>query len=249
MSSAPLFSDRADAGEQLAQSLLTQINQLKAEGICAPPIVYALPRGGIPVAVPVARQLDCPLDIVVAKKIATPKNPELAIGAVTSEGHVLWSRQMRLGKKNSSLLQTALREAQEKAKAQQEQFSIGCPEVNPQGALALLIDDGIATGMTMAAATQALKARNPVQVWICAPVAPAGLMNWLSRWCDRVVVLQTPEPFFSVSRFYEKFPQVETEEALIDLQQHNHLIHHPKPDTQQSPLGVAKPAPLNYPSE
>jgi putative phosphoribosyl transferase len=222
MSSAPLFSDRADAGERLAQSLLTLVTQLRDSGVCAPPIVYALPRGGIPVAAPVARQLNCPLDIVVAKKITTPKNPELAIGAVTSEGQVLWWRQLRWGKKNSSLRETALREAQEKAQSQLKQLSSGRPEVNPQGALAILIDDGIATGMTIVAATQALKAHNPAQIWICAPVAPPGIIKWLTGWCDRVVVLETPEPFLSVSRFYAKFPQVATAEALIDLQQHNY---------------------------
>lgn len=116
MSSAPLFSDRADAGERLAQSLLTLVAQLKDSGIGASPIVYALPRGGIPVAAPVARQLNCPLDIVVAKKITTPKNPELAVGAVTSEGQVLWSRQLGWGTNNSNWRETALREAQEKPK-------------------------------------------------------------------------------------------------------------------------------------
>ncbi len=247
MSSAPLFSDRADAGEQLAQSLLIQVNQLKEAGISAPPIVYALPRGGIPLAVPVARKLDCPLDIVVAKKITTPQNPELAIGAVTSEGHVLWMRNQRLGNKLSRVRELALLEAREKARIQLEQFSIGRPQVNPQGALTLLVDDGIATGMTMAAATQALRAKDPAQVWICAPVAPGGLMEWLSRWCDRVVVLETPEQFLSVSRFYQTFPQVPTEEALIYLQEYNHRFT--TEDQTETPEGVAKPATLNYPNE
>lgn len=224
MSSGPLFSDRADAGEQLAQSILTQVNQLEAAGITALPIVYALPRGGIPIAAPVARKLGCPLDIVVAKKIATPQNPELAIGAVTSEGQVLWARPKLFSKKNSHLLETALRQAQDKAQTQLEQLCVGRPKVNPQGTLALLIDDGIATGMTIAAATQALKAHNPAQIWICTPVAPLGLIKWLARWCDRQVILETPEPFMSVSRFYTDFPQVETEEALVYLQQHNHPL-------------------------
>lgn len=223
MSSAPLFSDRTEAGEQLAQSLLTQ---LQATGVSAPPIAYALPRGGISVAVPVARQLNCPLDIVVAKKITTPQNPELAIGAVTSDGHVLWSRQMRSGKKNSELREIGLGEARKKAQSLLEQLSIGCPQIDPQGTIALLIDDGIATGMTVAAATQALRAKNPAQIWICSPVAPAQLMEWLTQWCDRVVVLDAAEQFSSVSRFYEKFPQVTTEEALRDLQQYNQLTSH-----------------------
>jgi predicted phosphoribosyltransferase len=224
MSSAPLFSDRADAGEQLAESLLIQINHLREAGISAAPIVYALPRGGLPVAAPVARKLNCPLDIVVAKKITMPPNPELAIGAVTPEGQVLWLRQKRWGKRNDRLLQTAVYQAQEKAQAQLQQFSPGRPLVNPQGTLALLIDDGIATGMTMAAATQALRTKQPTQIWLCAPVAPAGLMNWLQKWCDRVVVLQTPKQFLSVSRFYEQFPQVESEDALSYLHNHNHPL-------------------------
>lgn len=222
MSSAPLFSDRLDAGERLAQSVLTLVNQLKATDISAPPIVYALPRGGIPLAEPVARLLGCPLDIVVAKKITLPPNPELAIGAVTSLGNTLWSRPKLLEKQPPEVLQAALRQAQEKAQAQAEQLSIGRPQFSPQGTLALLVDDGIATGMTMAAAAQALKAQNPAQIWICAPVAPASLSKWLAQWCDRVVILETPDPFLSVSRFYTKFPQVETEEALVYLQQHNH---------------------------
>lgn len=221
MSSAPLFSDRADAGEQLAQSLLTQVNQLKEAGVCISPIVYALPRGGIAIAAPVARKLECPLDIVVAKKITMPQNPELAIGAVTSEGNVLWLQQRRWRKKNEAMLQIALHQAREKAQTQLEQFSMGCLPVNPQGAIALVVDDGIATGMTIAAATQALRAKQPAQIWICAPVAPAGLIKWLQQWCDRVVVLETPKQFLSVSRFYQEFPQVETEDALTQLQAHN----------------------------
>ena len=221
MSSAPLFSDRADAGEQLAQSLLTQVNQLKESGVCLSPIVYALPRGGIAIAAPVARKLECPLDIVVAKKVTMPQNPELAIGAVTSEGNVLWLQQRRWRKKNEAILQIALHQAREKAQTQLEQFSMGCPPVNPQGTLALVVDDGIATGMTIAAATQALRAKQPAQIWICAPVAPSGLMQWLQQWCDRVVVLEAPKQFLSVSRFYQEFPQVETEEALAQLQAHN----------------------------
>lgn len=226
MSSAPLFSDRIDAGEHLARSILSHLNELKSTGVDALPIVYALPRGGLPVAVPVAQQLNCPLDIVVAKKIALPQNPELAIGAVTSQGQVLWAKQRIRNNKNAAFLETALHQAQEKAQVQLARLASGCPKVDPQGAIALLIDDGIATGMTMAAATLALKAQNPAQIWLCAPVAPAGLMNWLSRWGDRVIVLETPDPFWSVSRFYIDFPQVETEEALICLQQHNHLTHH-----------------------
>lgn len=217
----PLFSDRTDAGEQLAKSILHHLQELNSTGIDATPIIYALPRGGIPIAVPVAHLLNCPVDIVVAKKITMPQNPELAIGAVTSLGQVLWAKQRIFASNNSKLLQDVQRLAQEKAAAQMARLASGRPQVNPQGAIALLIDDGIATGMTIAAATLALKAQNPSQIWICAPVAPPSLIKWLTRWSDRAIILETPDPFWSVSRFYRQFPQVDTEDALIALQECN----------------------------
>lgn len=223
MLSTALFCDRADAGEQLAGRLLSLIAE--AEASLLPRIVYALPRGGIPVAAPIARHLGCPLDIIVAKKITTIQNPELALGAVTSEGNVIWSHQKLWGGANSAWRETALHHARDKANAQEAELSIGCQKVNPQGKLALLVDDGIATGMTIAAAAQALKTHQPAQIWICAPVAPDSLIPWLEGLCDRTVILQTPDIFLSVSRFYDKFPQITTQEALLYLQEHNRVSH------------------------
>jgi predicted phosphoribosyltransferase len=85
--------------------------------------------------------------------------------------------------------------------------------------LAILVDDGIATGMTMAVAAKALQSQQPAALWICAPVAPADLMGFLAGMGDKAIVLETPHPFYSVSRFYGQFPQVETAEALRCLQQ------------------------------
>ena len=96
----------------------------------------------------------------------------------------------------------------------------------PEWQIAILIDDGIATGITIAAATIELKEQNTSQIWICAPVAPPSLLKWLKRWSDQVIILQTPEPFWSVSRFYAEFPQVATEDALIALQQYNLTYQH-----------------------
>ncbi|NET58177.1 MAG: phosphoribosyltransferase [Symploca sp. SIO2E6] len=218
MSSAPLFRDRADAGEQLAQSLSTLLTQLpQTTTIGKQLIVYALPRGGIPVAAPVAHKLDCPLEIVVAKKITTPQNPELAIGAVTSDGQVLWSQQLRWGEKNVKQREAALHQAQAKAQTQLAELEVGCSQISPQGAIALLIDDGIATGLTITAAARSLRAQKPAQLWICTPVAPVEIINWLAAECDRLVVLRTPSDFLSVSRFYLAFPQVTTQEALVYL--------------------------------
>ena len=220
MSTSPLFRDRTDAGEQLAQAIHSIVTQTAADsGVSAPPIVYGLPRGGLPVAVPVARLLNCPLDIVVAKKISHPKNPELAIGAVTASGNVLWATPTPFRRQHARQREAALTEALNKAQSQLAQLTPACPQVNLQGAIAILVDDGIATGMTMAVAAQALREHAPAAVWLCAPVAPLSLLPWLRQWGDRIIVLETPQSFLSVSRFYTEFPQLETEEALVYLQQ------------------------------
>lgn len=229
MTPYPFFRDRTDAGEQLAEVVQSALNETAAVAISASPIVYALPRGGLPVAAPVARLLGCPLDIVVAKKISHPKNPELAIGAVTASGEILWSTPAPfdppLGHR-----QAALSEAVKQARALETQLSLACPQhsadatpdqINLEGTIAILVDDGIATGMTIAVAAQALRVSHPAAVWICAPVAPLSLLPRLQSWGDRVIVLETPQSFLSVSRFYAQFPQVETKEALTYLHQQN----------------------------
>lgn len=221
MSPNPLFSDRTDAGEQLAKAIRGELAQLNAAGVSAQPIVYALPRGGIPVAAPIAQALNCPINIVVAKKITKPQNPELAIGALTADGHILWSKSKPFGKNQQHLQEAAVHQAREKAIAQEAEFSPSCPRVSAEGAIAILVDDGIATGMTMAVAAQSLRAQRPEQLWITAPVAPAELMAELHQWGSRAIVLETPHPFLSVSRFYVEFPQVESSVALVYLQQHN----------------------------
>lgn len=217
---AIIFRDRIDAGEQLAQEVHRTVTEIEAVSSVAPrPIVYALPRGGLPVAVPIARILRCPLDIVVAKKISHPKNPELAIGAVTADGSILWDEQTPPSLRNSQQGEAALNEALKKAKQQLAMLNTGRPQTHLKHNFTILVDDGIATGMTMAVAAQALRAQNPFALWICAPVAPLSLLPWLNGWGDRVILLGTPESFLSVSRFYAEFPQVETEEALACLQQ------------------------------
>jgi putative phosphoribosyl transferase len=216
MSYTPLFTDRTDAGEKLAQ----KIDAIKQSAGTKRPIVYALPRGGLPVAAPVARLLGCPLTIMVAKKISHPQNPELAIGAVTASGNVLWSEQKLYSRKNYlRSRELALNTAIDKAKLLEELLISGCPQVSTEGATVILIDDGIATGMTIAVAAIAAKALGCAEVWLCSPVAPLKLLPWLSQWCDRLIILETPEPFLSVSNFYVDFPQVESSEALVYLQQ------------------------------
>ncbi|HEY9883329.1 MAG TPA: phosphoribosyltransferase family protein [Thermosynechococcaceae cyanobacterium] len=233
-SSALRFADRHEAGEQLAQAVLQEVTQLE---LTAKFVVYALPKGGLPIAQPIAQSLNCPLDVIVAKKITRPDNPELAIGAVTADGYVVWDSQrhrispvspysspIKNQQETTGALppanqdDVALQEAHAHAHAQLEALSPNSPRFSAHGAIALLVDDGIATGMKMAAAIEAVRAQQPAQLWICAPVAPAELMPFLQTYGDRVIILATPHPFYSVSRFYKAFPQVTMAEAAAYLQ-------------------------------
>lgn len=217
MLSIPFFENRADAGEKLAAAVVAELGKLHLTAQDAvKPIVYALPRGGLPVAVPIARLLGCPLDVVVAKKITRPDNLEYAIGAVTADGQVLWPKQKP---RNLRFQTLALQQAQDNAQSLLALLEAGRPKISAAGALAILVDDGIATGMTMAVAAQALRAQQPAALWICVPVAPPDLVEFLGEMCDRAIVLETPDPFYSVSRFYGEFGQVETEVALECLMQ------------------------------
>lgn len=220
----PIYANRFHAGEQLAKLIVAEIIKRRLAGVKALPIIYALPRGGIPVAVPIARQLACPLDVIIAKKITLPANRELAIGAVTSDGQVLWYPHLKKRQEDELILEQALREAQQKAQAQLELFDPIRPKVNPEGRIAIIIDDGIATGMTMEAAVKSLRQYQPQEIWLGATVAPPEIVKSLQQSSNRLFVLATPSPFFSVSRFYVQFPQVSNEEAMTYLHKHNQQL-------------------------
>ncbi|OKH48939.1 phosphoribosyltransferase [Calothrix sp. HK-06] len=224
MIDAPLFEDRTQAGEKLAALIQTEL-MVPSVDATSNKIVYALPRGGLPVASPIANALSCPLTVLVSKKITHPNNPELAVGAVTASGEVLWMEQQKtFSFRPSHWREQAMEVAIDKAKSLESQFLPFCPEVNPSGAILILVDDGIATGMTIAVAVKALAKLAPAQIWLVAPLAPPSMIPWLQEWCSRilhdskinhrVIVLATPEQFVSVSSFYFKFPQVATSEAL-----------------------------------
>ena len=207
-----LFADRAAAGAKLATAVLATIQAWPDAQF----VVYALPRGGVPIGVPIAQALHCPLEVIIAKKITRPDNPELAIGAVTADDQVLWLHTPDPSPRLKPWHVVARQTAHAKAQAQLAEFKPYTQRL-PTDAIALLVDDGVATGMTIAVAAQALRRCQPRAVWICVPVAPLQLIPALHTWCDRLVVLATPEPFLSVSRFYQTFEQVATEMALADL--------------------------------
>lgn len=211
------YENRISAGEELAKAISKEIANLHLpldEVLSL--VVYALPRGGVPVGVSIARSLGCPLDAIVAKKITPPGNPELAIGAVTADGCLLWSENKP---ENEAIENLLVAEARAKAQEQLDALAPGIPGISPEGRFVILVDDGVATGMTMAAAARAVQSQKPARLWICVPVGPPESVPFLEQYCDRLIILETPQPFLSVSRFYQEFAQVETQEAKNYLQE------------------------------
>lgn len=201
-----MFKDRTEAGERLADKLA----ELELER----PVVLALPRGGVPVALPVAKRLGAPLDLLLVRKIGTPANPELAAGAVVEGAEPVWNRDVLAGY-GLSADDLAGAVAQKRREIAQRRLAwlSGRAAVELAGRTAVVVDDGIATGATMRAALAGLAKRGAAEVVLAVPVAPADTLAALSPLVDRVVCLETPAGFFAVGAHYAAFTQVDDAEV------------------------------------
>jgi predicted phosphoribosyltransferase len=205
----PLFRDRADAGARLAEALIRQPEPLP-EGC----LVLGLPRGGVIVAAEVARRLSLPLAAWVARKVGAPYNPELALGAA-APGLVLLDHALvkRLGIPQEQV-ERAVAEAT--AEVARRQAAWGEPQ-QLEGRPAILIDDGVATGATMAAGLRALRRRGTNPLWMAAPVGPPDALARLAPEADRCLILEQPADFLAVGSFYALWPEVTDEEVSAAL--------------------------------
>jgi putative phosphoribosyl transferase len=197
-----LFHDRRDAGRQLA----TRLENLKGR---ADVVVLGIPRGGVVVADEIARALEAPLDVFVTHKIGAPFNPELAVGAVASDGTTFLDQV--LIKELGLSLGTVEREKERQVREIQrraELYRRGQPPYELTNKTVILADDGVATGSTTLAALRALANHHPAKRILAVPVAPLITTQVLLRESDELIVLDTPEPFLAVGRFYEEFDQV-----------------------------------------
>ena len=198
-----LFRDREDAGQRLAKALVA----FKGK----PCVVLALPRGGVPVAAKVAAALEAPLDLLLVRKIGAPRQPELAIGAVIDGGTPIIVRDQELirltGTSAKQFDQLCAREIAEIERRRKFYFG-GRPPPSLRGRVAIVIDDGLATGNTMRAALQAARLREPKALVMAIPVAPPGTLESFLGEADQIVCLAMPEPFGSVGQFYQDFTQV-----------------------------------------
>jgi predicted phosphoribosyltransferase len=201
-----MFEDRADAGEQLA-------DLLEAEGVAAD-VVLAIPRGALPLGRVVADRLGVPLDVVVASKIGAPGNPELAVGATASDGSV-WRNEdiiSRLSVDEDYFARERGREA-EAAREKIERYRGEADPTGLDGASAVLVDDGVATGATMRACLRQAQAAGADRVLAAIPVGPPDTLDDLRAEADAVHAVETPERFSAVGAHYRSFPQVTDEEA------------------------------------
>ena len=206
------FRDREDAGRELAARLAHYRDQ--------EPVVVALPRGGVPVAAPVAAALDAPLDIVVVRKIGAPDQPELGIGALVDgdDPQALIDADLvaRLGVTREYLEAEIARQIAE-ARRREARYRGGRPRIPLEGRTVIVVDDGIATGGSVRAVLRSLSRSRPARLVLAVPVAPADRAAALRDEVDDLVCLATPSPFLAVGYHYEDFTQPDDETVVSIL--------------------------------
>jgi putative phosphoribosyl transferase len=207
-----MFADRAEAGRLLAE-------RLAALGLDHP-LVLALPRGGVPVAAEIARRLEAPLDVAFVRKLGAPGQPELAIGAVAdgAEPEIVLNDSLvrQLGLDQAYIDAQAARELAALERRRREYADLR-PAVEPTGRAVIVVDDGVATGMTMQAALRQVRRRRPARLVAAVPVASREAVRLLAREADAVVCLSAPRAFGSVGSFYRSFVQVSDAEVAALL--------------------------------
>jgi putative phosphoribosyl transferase len=208
-----IFADRADAGEQLAKALL--------DHAADDSVVLAIPRGGVIVGEAVARALGAPLDVVVPRKIGAPGNPELGIGAIAPGVRVLDPRLIRALRVTPQHLEREIAAQEREIERRELAYRQGQPPVEVKGKVAIVVDDGIATGATAVAALRWARAYGASKVILAVPVAPAQALRRLADEADEMVVLATPDPFVAVGEWYRRFDQTSDDEVVAALARAN----------------------------
>lgn len=208
-----IFADRIDAGRRLASAL--------AQTPFVRPVVYALPRGGVPVAAEVAAALRAPLDLVLVRKLGAPYQPELAVGAIVdgSAPEVLVDSVLaRATGADEQYLAAAKAAALREIERRRVLYLRGRAPIDPAGRDAIVVDDGIATGASMLAAVRALKRRGARRVTVATPLAPPDAIARLEAEVDKLVCLLRPASFGGVGAFYRDFHQLDDGEVVALLE-------------------------------
>jgi predicted phosphoribosyltransferase len=206
------FRDRYDAGRRLAAALAPYASRPNL-------LVLALPRGGVPVGYEVARALSAPLDVMLVRKLGVPGQEELAMGAIASGGiRILMDDVVAALRIPERVIASVSAIEAEELRRQERIYREDRPVPNIAGRTIILVDDGLATGSTMRAATAALRLQAPEHLMVAVPVAPPETCASLRLEVDNVVCALTPEPFFAVGNWYQDFSQTSDEEVRQLLQ-------------------------------
>ncbi|HEX2546767.1 MAG TPA: phosphoribosyltransferase family protein [Ramlibacter sp.] len=205
-----MFRDRIDAAQQLAEALAVHAG--------ARPLVLAIPRGAVPMAVLIAQRLQGEVDLVLVRKLHAPHAPEFAIGAVDESGWVyLSTHASAVGGTPAYVEEQKATQMQELAR-RRARYTPGRPPVDAAGRTVIVVDDGLATGATMVAALHAVRQRAPTRLVCAVPVASTEAAALVRQHCDELVCLDVPRRFQAVGQFYGAFPQLEDEEVVALLQ-------------------------------
>ncbi len=206
-----IYQNRSDAGKRLSRELAGYRSQ--------DPLILALPRGGVGVAAEIARALDAPLDLILVRKLGVPMQPELAMGAVVdgAEPYVVCNEDVLalIAISEEEFGQVCERELAE-IERRRKLYLKDRPRADIKDRVAIVVDDGIATGATTRAALQAIRKRSPRKLVLAVPVAPTSTLEELSGEADDIVCLQRHEPFYAIGLYYADFHQV-TDKEVIDI--------------------------------
>lgn len=203
------YKNRQDAGIQLAESLTKFIDEQ--------PIIIALPRGGVVLGYEIAKKLNAPLDIIVARKIGAPLQPELGIGAIAPNNIKILNTDLinQLGIRQDEI-EKVIRNETIEMERRIALYRKGLPSLDLQGKTVIVVDDGLATGVSTRAAILSIKTMNPNKIILAVPVGPPDTVARFRKEVDELVCLKEPQDFYAVGAHYDDFEQISDEE-VIDL--------------------------------
>lgn len=202
------FKNRMQAGQLLAEKLKKYIDK--------DVIVYAIPRGGVVVAVEIAKNLRAPLDLVITRKISHPHNPEYAIAAIAENGHIVGERR-ELMYIDEDWLEEEMERQRHEATRRRREYLHGREMLLPEGKITIVVDDGVATGLTLRVGIKEIKHYNPAKIIVAVPVLPKSTANTIRKEADELIALEMPsdDKFFgAVGSYYDSFEQVKDEDVI-----------------------------------
>jgi predicted phosphoribosyltransferase len=203
---ARMFDSRIDAGRRLAKALAAYRGRN--------PLVLAIPRGAVEMGAEIARLLEGELDVVLVRKLRAPYSPELAVGSIDESGWTYIAEHARQADADEAYLAKERETQLALLRSRRAQYTPARAPVDAGGRIAIVVDDGIATGASMIAALHAVRAKKPARLVCAVPVAPPDSAERVRGYADELVCLETPHEFLAVGQFYRHFPQVEDQDVV-----------------------------------